>query len=219
MEIVPIDIFGVHVDVPFLAPLGFAQAGLEAFGGQICDAATGLSLRPDQIRVKRWDELYGYELSAQFFGENGTLTRTADRVKLGVRNARTAADWKIIRDMLTRFYAFKEFPEKTVTTLATHVHAKFPTTEERDEWLGRFSYSPLIARAAALGYVRIADWEKDIRVLIEQSNAVTDGVFIVWETQFTNEQDWETFLASVPTMMENSVNLFDLGFEPLREKV
>ena len=219
MEIVPIDIFGVHVDVPFLAPLGFAQAELEAFGGQVCDAATGLSLRPDQIRVKRWDDLYGYELSALFFGENGTLTRTADRVKLGVRNARTAADWKIIRDMLTRFYGFMEFAPKTVTTLATHVHAKFPSTAERDEWLGRFAYSPLIARAGALGYVRIADWEKDIRVLIEQSNSVPDGVFIVWETQFTNEQDWETFLASLPTMMENAANLFDLGFEPLREKV
>ena len=69
MEVVPIDIFGVHVDVPFPAPLGIKQAQLEEFGAKICDPAKGLGLRADQIRLKKWDELYGYELSAQFFGE------------------------------------------------------------------------------------------------------------------------------------------------------
>ncbi len=219
MEIVPIDIFGLHVDVPFLSPVGFSQARLEEFGASLCDPAKGLSLRVEQIRTKRWDELFGYELSANFFGENGTFSRTAERVKLGVRNARTAGDWNIMRDTLQRFYTLMDFPETTVTTLATHVHAKFPSQEERDAWLGRFSYSPLISRSAALGYVQIADWEKDIRVLIEASNVVPDGVFAMFDTQFVNEQDWESFLASLPTMMENAANLFDLGFEPLRERV
>jgi len=219
MEIVPIDIFGLHVDVPFLAPVGFQSAKLEEFGGQLCDPAKGLSLRVEQLRTKRWDELFGYEMSANFFGENGTFSRTAERVKLGVRNARTVGDWNIMRDTLQRFYTLMDFPATTVTTLATHVHAKFPSLEERDAWLGRFSYSPLISRPAAIGYVQIADWEKDIRVLIEASNVVSDGVFAMWDTQFGNEQDWESFLSSLPTMMENAANLFDIGFEPLRERV
>ena len=42
MEIVPIDIFGIHVDVPFASPLGIKQAKLEEFGAKICDPATGL---------------------------------------------------------------------------------------------------------------------------------------------------------------------------------
>ena len=219
MEIVPIDIFGVHVDVPFPAPLGISQAKLEEFGAQICEPAKGLGLRPDQIRLKKWDDLYGYELSAQFFGENGTLTRTADRIKFGVRNARTAGDWTIIQQTLLRFYTLMDFPPTTVSALSTHVHAKFPSLLERDQWLGQFSYSPLVGRPAALGFVNIADWEKEIRVLIEQSNAVPDAVFIMWDTQYANVQEWETFLQSMPTMMENAVNIFDLGFEPLRERV
>ncbi len=219
MEIVPIDLFGLHVDVPFPAPLGFSQARLEEFGAQLCDTAEGLNLRADQIRLKRWDELYGYELSAQFFGENGTLTRTADRIKLGVRNARTAGDWNLLRDLLLRFYTFMDFAPASLTALSTHVHGAFPSADERDAWIARFSYSPLIARAATLGYVRIMDWEKDIRVVIESSNVVADAVFVMWETQFKNDQDWDSFLTSLPTMMENAANLFDLGFEPLREKV
>ena len=97
--------------------------------------------------------------------------------------------------------------------------ATWPSLLERDQWLGQFSYSPLVSRPAALGFVNIADWEKEIRVLIEQSNAVPDAAFIMWDTQYANTQEWETFLQSMPTMMENAVNIFDLGFEPLRERV
>ena len=219
MEILPIDFFGVHVDVPFPKPLGFAEARLEAFGAALCDTTKGLSLRADQIRLKRWDDLFGYELSAQFFGENGTLTRTAERIKFGVRSARTAADWKIINDTLVRFYQLLDFDPKTVTALSAHAHGKFPSAEERDAFLQRFSYSPMVNRPAALGYVTILDWEKDVRVLIEQSNVVPGGVFVTWDTQFVNAQDWETFVPTLPTLMDNSANLFDLGFEPFREHV
>ena len=220
MEIIPIEVFGMHIDVPFLAPLGFSQAGLEEFGARLCDSVHGINLRPDQIRLKRWDDLFGYEMSASFFGDNGTLTRTADRVKLGIRNARTAGDWTIILQTLTHFYTLMELNSKTVTTLSAHVHARFPSEEERDQWTGQFSHNALITKSAALGYVRIFDWEKDIRVLIEQSNVVQHGIFLAWDTQFTNdESDWEAFFGSLTSVMENSVNLFELGFEPLREKV
>ena len=219
MEIVPIEVFGVSVDVPFPTPLGVSQARLEEFSSRLCEAGTGLGFRPEQFRLKRWDELYGYELAVQFFGENGFLSRTADRVKLGVRNARTAPDWIIIRDLLRKFYDLMEFDPASLSSLSTHAHVRFPSSEDRDQWLGRFSYSPLITRPGALGYVQIVDWEKDIRVLIEQSNAVPTGGFIAWDTQFTNDQQWESFLPRIPEMMENSANLFDLGFEPLRERL
>lgn len=219
MEIVPIEFFGVAVDVPFPLPQGFAQAKLDEFGAKVCDPAKGLGLRPDQIRVKKWDELYGFELSAQFFGENGHLSRAADRVKLSVRNARTAADWNVIHQTMLRFYTIMDFDPTTVTALSTHVHAKFPTPEERDQFLNQFSHNSLLSRAAALGYVQIPDWEKDIRVLVEQSNLVPNAVFVAWDTQFTNTQEWDTFLSTLPSVMENSANYFELGFEPFRTSV
>jgi hypothetical protein len=218
MEIVPIEVFGIQVDVPFPAPLGFAKAELDDFGASLCDPATGMSLRPEQVRLKRWDELFGYELSAQFFGENGSLVRTAERIKLNVRNGRTAADWTIIADLFQRFYAMMDFAPDTLTALSAHAHGRFPSADERDNFLRRFSYSPMVNKPAALGYVQILDWEKDVRVLIEQSNVVPDSLFVMWDTQFSNDQDWQTFLPTLPTLLENSANLFDLGFEPLREK-
>jgi hypothetical protein len=219
MEIVPIEVFGVHVDVPFPAPLGYQAAKLEEFGAKLCDQKLGLPLRPDQLRLRRFDELFDYELKANFFGDNGTLIRTAERVKLGVRNARTQGDWNVIQQSLTRFYGMMNFDEKSLTTLSSHVHGKFETLEAREQWLSQFSHNALVDKPAALGYVRISDWEKDIRVLIEPSNVVPNAVFVLWETQFANNQEWDSFLGSLPNVMENSANYFELGFEPFKERV
>ena len=219
MEILPIEIFGILVDVPFPKPLGFHGAQLEEFAARICDSQKGLSLRADQIRLRKLDDLFDYELKAAFFGENGTLVRTADRVKIGVRNARTAGDWTIIHQTLTRFYTLMEFDSKSVTHLSAHAHAQFESAEERDKWLDQFSHNSVVQKPAALGYVRIQDWEKDIRVLIEFSNAAPNSVFVAWDTQFTNNQEWDTFLSSIPNVMENSANIFELGFEPFKERV
>jgi hypothetical protein len=219
MEIVPIEIFGVAVDVPFSKPLGLRQARLEEFSAALCDPIAGLGLRPDQIRLRQTDELFQYELCANFFGENAWLTRTAERVKMGIRNARTAPDWKVITDLLEKFCSLVNPPREGISLLSTHAHARFPSTEERDQWLNRFAYTPLISRPASLGYVQIVDWEKEVRVLIEQSNAVPDAVFVAWDTQFSNDQDLASLLPRIPELMENSANLFDLGFDPLRRSL
>ena len=217
MEILPIEIYGVAIEVSFPGPLGFHQAKIEEFAGKICDPAKGLGLRVDQVRLRRTDELYNYELSAQFFGENGSLVRTADRIKVAIRNARNAADWNLVRETLVRFYAILDFPPTSLSVLSAHVHARFESSGERDEFLTQFDHGFEVIRPAGLGYVLIADWEKEIRVLMENSNAVPDGLFVAWDTQFTNDQDWESFLITLPTMMENSANIFGLGFEPLRQ--
>jgi hypothetical protein len=219
MEILPIELFGLHIDVPFQAPLGYHAARLEEFASKSCDPKTGLSLRPEQVRLKKYDDLFDYELKATFFGENGTLTRTADRIKIGVRNARTQGDWNIIQQTLIRFYSIMDMDSTTNTNISTHVHARFETVEGRDSWLSQFSHNALIEKPASLGYVKLPDWEKEVRVLIEHSNVVPNAIFVSWDTQFPNKQDWETFLPTLPGVMENAANYFELGFEPFKERV
>lgn len=216
MEVVPIEFFGIAIEVPFGTPFGFHQANLEEFASKLCDPTIGLNLRPNQIRLRRTDDLFDYELSAHFFGENGTLTRGPDRIKLAVRNARNMADWNLIHQLIVRFYHLMDFVETTVTTLSIHAHGRFPSQDDRDGFLSQFSHSFEVLRPASLAYVRIVDWEKDIRVLLEQSNMAPHAVFAVCDTQFQNLQDWDSFLSTLPTVMENSVNIFGLAFEPLK---
>jgi len=219
MEIVPIENLGVAVEILFPKPLGFTQAAIEEFGSKVCDATDGLSLRPDQIRLRRTDDLYNYELNAQFFGENGWLVRTADRVKFGVRNARTVTDRTLILQLIHKLYLILRMDPKSITALQVGVLGRFPSDDERDAYMNRFSYSPLIARAAGLGYVRVNDWAEEIKVTLDSTGAPPCCMVLQCDTKYENSQHWETFLGTIPSMVENAANLFDLGFEPLRTTV
>lgn len=216
MRLIPLDVLGINLDIPFLPPLTKNSAELDSFATWLCDTENGLSLRPDQVRLKTWDDLFGYELVAHFFGDNGLITRTGERIKLSIRNARTAADWEIVRRVLVRFYTHMAFAPKSLTTFSAHAHSRFSSAEQLDLYFRQFAQPQISSRPAVFSYVKIADWESDIRVLIEKSNAFPDALFIAWDTQFKHAQDWESFIGSLPTMMENSAHLFDLAITPMR---
>ena len=215
MRLIPIDILGINLDIPLVPPRTKSGAELDAFALWLCHSDEGLGLRPDQVRLRKSDELFDYELAAQFFGDNGLITHTADRLKLMIRNARTSGDWEIVRRVLVRFYTRMAFPPESVTTFAANVHSRLSSSEEFDTYFQPFVQPEMSTRPALFSYVKIADWESEIRVLIEKSNAFPDALFVAWETKFTNEQDWESFIGSLPTMLENSAHLFDLAFTPM----
>jgi hypothetical protein len=216
MRQIPIDILSINLDIPFVPPRTKQAAKLDEFATWLCDGEHGLGLRHDQIRLRTWDDLFGYELVAQFFGENGLITRTGDRVKLAIRNARTAADWGIVRRVLVRFYTHMNFPPRSTTVFSANTHSRFASAEELDSYFRQFWQPHMSSRPALFSYVKIADWEADIRLLVEKSNALPDALFVAWDTQFNHEQDWESFIGSLPTVMENSAHLFDLAFSPLQ---
>ncbi len=211
MRLINLDVLSINLDIPFPAPLTVAAAELDTFAMWLCDGPKGLGLRPDQIRLKKWDELFGYELVGQFFGDNGLVTRTADRIKLTVKNARTAADWELVRQLIVRFYTHMQFPATSITTFAAHIHSRFPSADELTAFFDGFPQPSMSSRPALFSYVKITDWEADIRLIAEKSAALPDALFLAWETQFPNSQDWESFIGTLPTVMENSAHLFDLG--------
>jgi hypothetical protein len=207
------DILSIGLEVPFVPPLTRSAANLDAFAGWLCEKEKGLGLRSEQVRLKSWDDLFAYELQAHFFGDNGLITRTADKIRLEIKNARTAGDWEVVRQIIVRFYQHMRFPAESLTTFSAYVHSQMPSAAEVDGYFAMHSLPQLSARPALFQYVKIVDWEADVRVLVEKSNAFPSGrgLFVGWETQFANNQDWETFIGTLPTVMENSAHYFDLG--------
>lgn len=216
MRLIPLEILGINLDIPFIPPRTRNAADLDAFATWLCDNETGIGLRADQVRLRTWDDLFGFELVAQFFGDNGLITHTGERIKLSIRNARTAADWEVVRRVLVRFYTHMALPPKSLTTFSANAHSVFSSPEQLDLYFRQFSHPHMSSRPAVFSYVKIADWESDIRVLIEKSNAFPNALFIAWDTQFAHTQDWESFIGSLPTMMENSAHLFDLAIAPMK---
>ena len=93
---------------------------------------------------------------------------------------------------------------------------QFPSIAEREQFLRSLApgRSTLIGRPCGLGYLRIPDWEFEARVQIEDSNVVSNGVYIGVDTQYKNNQDWDNFVGSMATMFAAAANAYGIGFEP-----
>lgn len=81
------------------------------------------------------------------------------------------------------------------------------TKPPASEFLNRFAVVPGIEKPAALSYVKIADWEKEIRIVIEPSNLFPGQLFLTWDSQFEASQDWDTFVLASMTVMETGAHL------------
>lgn len=210
-----IDLYSLQIDCPLSRIRPLDHEDVRKFSDWICDP-DGFRLRPDQVRLKTWDNLYGYEILGQFFGENGFLVRTPDRVRVGVKNARTAADWEIIQQIFVKFLHHIAPPESAFSTFSATAHVKLEPPFTTTDYLSRFAVIPGVERPAALSYVKIADWEKEIRIVIEPSNLLPGQLFISWDSQFGASTDWDTFIPTLMTVMENSARVFELSMAPLR---
>ena len=214
MEVVPIEIFGVSIDLPLPVPVSMREPALEEFVRDLCDPQKGVGLRPSQVQLLGRDLLYQYELNATFFEGNGSLVRTSERLRVAVRNARTWADWQLVHQTLCRVHALVRLDSKSVSSLSMQAQVRFPSLPERERYLRSFAGSRTVARPGALGHVRIPDWEYEVRVQIEDSNLIPAGVYVGADTQYRNEQDFESFTGSIPTMFAAAANAFGLGFQP-----
>ena len=214
MEVVPIELFGVSIDIPLPVPMSMREAGFEQFVRDLCDPQKGVGVRPSQCQLLGRDLLYQYEFTATFFEGNGTIVRTPERLRAAVRNARNWADWQLVHRTLCRVHALVELDPKSVSNLAMQAQARFISFPERERFLRSFASNRIVARPGALGHVRIPDWEYEVRVQIEDSALLPAGVYIGADTQYRNDQDWESFMGSVPTMFAAAANSFGLGFEP-----
>ena len=58
MDIVPIEIYGVSVDLPLPKPLSMRDPALEEFVQALCDPQLGIGLRPSQAQLVNRDWLY-----------------------------------------------------------------------------------------------------------------------------------------------------------------
>src|SRR4051812_7074759 len=134
MRQISLDVLSIALEVPFAPPRTKRQAALDELATWLCTKEKGLGLRSDQVRLKSWDDLFAYEMQAQFFGENGLIVVTADKIRLEVKNARTAADWELVRQLIVRFYLHLKFPADSVTTFSAYVHSQLSSAEDVDAY-------------------------------------------------------------------------------------
>jgi len=166
-----------------IRPDPFNQVILAEFSNRVAEALS-VPMIPDLFRVRIGDPLFGYELTASFFGDNVQIKRTADRVSLTFKNARSISDLQFIGARIAGFLDLCTTPGQ-VGVVSAFVHGGCHTPEERDAFLAPYAVSREVTGPGLTGRVKVPEWPDLIKVTAERSFIESKGLYIAWETTYT----------------------------------
>jgi hypothetical protein len=199
--------FAASMEVSFGRPVAFAPPLLDESVEKLT-AALGFPLETDRVRMRVTDPLYQYELRAEFYGGSGVFLRTADRIFLSLRNARSSNDAKLVVGLIGKvgdqFLAQTALPAQ----IRISTHLGLGSAGARDEYLQRFRIGPEIKHPGALGYVQVPGTERVVRVTIEPSFSHPDAIFLVAEADFPASEDWSSAVNSAMNVFKDALCVY-----------
>jgi hypothetical protein len=210
-----VQFFAIALEILFPRPRPFVKEKIDDLAVWLTDSKDGFALRPEQVRVRHHDIVFDYELTASFFGGNAVLKRDAEKIAFSARGARTRADLELLHNAATRFLKVAAAPEQLYVSFSSNAHAALTSESVRDSYLARFQPKEGVVHAGALGYVRNESWPEEIRIAIEPSIGMPNGLFFTWQTRISPSGDVARTLTNLVTALEDAARLYGIGFKSL----
>lgn len=202
-------LFGASLELPFTAPQPYNQAEFQEFSKVLTNPVNGLGIPAQNIRLHLDDTLFGYRLVGRFFGENGSLFRDSERLRLNLSGGRTKSDLDVMTNFLIDFHEYAAEGISEATEFSAYFHAEFTSPTGRDEFLAQFRISSEITDPGAIGSVLVENWPASVRIQIEKSYIYANAVFLSLTTRYENEQDdWRAFMPTLTTVCESAAGKF-----------
>jgi len=184
-------VFSFSIDLSQSKLDGFNPILLSELSLRVADALQAPATS-DSFRLRVGDALFGYDLLCTFFGGNVDVRKTAERLTLTFKNGRVQADIPFIFDRVARFLqAFAAGHQQTVTVTG-FCHGKTASDEDQTAFLDQFAVTKDVIGPGVTGRVTVRDWAKPIKVTAEASLILPQGIFVFWETTYTNPEQIKT---------------------------
>jgi hypothetical protein len=173
-----------------------------------------MSLQPEQVHLRTFDVVYDYQMNAQLFGGNGLFVFNSQKVVLAAQNAKGRADGDLLIEVVNRFLRMFAVPEKLMVLFSANAHAKMESTTMRNDYLKRFRFDPRISGPGTVGFVRLDEWPEDVKLLIEPSLGLEDGLFLAWTTKFS-AHDLPEISDKFVRIVDSVAGVYGLKIRPL----
>jgi hypothetical protein len=171
------------LDAPFTAPVPFDSANLKGVAVRALEKFGKYELRHNQFALRLGDQLFDYALAFTLFNGQATVRLTTDRLFARIQGAKNQKDLDIVAEALL---GSVQCIDSTIGefTLASAAHASFEIEPEGVTYLQSFvDQSNYIIEGGRITLVKHPDWELPVRITVEKSVFVNNGVFLTWNTE------------------------------------
>ena len=206
--------YGVRLEIALAKTQSLSEAKIGLVAEIFLNDFRKYSLHPTEITLDEGDGLYDYALNVRLFKGNGEIKRTCDKLVVELRNATQRNDLEIMSHCLQVAVASVSGPPEDIATIQAHAHAlesPLPSTP----YLARFSDpTKSILSGGTIATLKVNDWAKPIRMMIEPSESREGGIFLSWTTRL-HERLSPSVAEKLVASLESAAGILDLTFEPL----
>ena len=175
----------VSLTVSFLEVVPLCESNLDKISKSLLQRFSGYGLRHLDFFRRQGDGLFDYDLTCSLLNRNVTFRFHAEGVHMSLQNARDQKDAGIISDCLIG--AFETLSDRRIreSRLEAFIHVSLNSLKEREQFLASLGPSnPKSLVRGVILYSPAAEPFAEVRLLADRSNALEDGVFLNWTTQF-----------------------------------
>lgn len=183
------------LDAPFKAPVPFESANLKRVALRALEKFGKYELRHNQFVHRLGDQLFDYGLYFNLFNNQATVRITPERVGVRVQGAKNQKDLDILSETLV---GTVDCVESAVAgfTLTSASHAAFDQNPDGVAYLQAFADLPNhVIEGGRIAFVKQPDWDLPVRMTVERSVFVDNGLYLTWHTEHSGPVSLENLKA------------------------
>jgi len=170
------------LEAAFPAAVPFDSAKLKSVALKALEKFRKYDLRPNEVLQRPGDQLFDYGLFFNLFNNQANFRLTSDRLVIRIQGAKNKQDAEILADTLISSGQCLE-SEVDGFNIQSMAHAVFDVESDGVKYLETFvDETNQIIDGGRTVVVKQPGWETPVRVSVEKSLAVKNGIFLAWST-------------------------------------
>ncbi len=167
-------------------------------------------MQAEDISLMRKDELFKYRLKVDFFNGSGSLEILPEKIEIRFRDAHNLEDVQTIKNCVAIIGSIVELPIPVLpNAVQIDFHARLVGTTRDDYFSKVLSFRGDQRFQGSVMYHTSKTLESDVRILVERSNGLPDGLFINWSSNLAGMLNADS-IKSIEGQIREDLREFEL---------
>jgi len=184
MKVLTLQRFGIISETFFPKPIPYSDLLVQQVASKAIDKFRSAGLLPSGVVCNPGDRVFGHSLFFAALATKCSFRMTSEKIEVkcldAVVHAEYGAFWQFVIDCAE----IAEFGSEVPSHFQTYAHVTFQSAADRKEMLESFGNMPEGVSAGGYTlYSHSPSWKHEIRLQLDRSAAIPDGLFILVGTR------------------------------------
>lgn len=171
---------GLFFETHFQKAIPYSDGLFRQWGVRALERFGSAGLAPSAIVARPADRVFGYNFSFQL--GKAAFKVTAQKLEVTFLDAISKVEAQGLFQFLHESMRIFGPSPDDVSTFQLYAHAAFKTEDDRKEFIKTVPLPEGVSLGGVIAYSFVEGWGREIRLQIDKSNAIKDGLFIIMGT-------------------------------------